>query len=142
MKTQKTLASLAVLAALALPAAPALSQETLKHEVHAYGGVLFGDDVLDRPLGPRTPTLDDDATYGVRYAYNINDALGIELSAGYSPNAVTDLAGGDVDLNLTTIDADAVWNFQTGSRFVPYVLAGIGYASADLDRPLQGTVGG
>jgi outer membrane beta-barrel protein len=140
MNTMKTVAGVAAISVLALQALPAAAQEAGTQEVHAYGGVLFGDDVTDRPISGRTPELDDDATFGVRYAYNVTDALGLELSVGHSPNAVTGLAGRDVDLNLTTLDADAVWNFSTGSRFVPYVLAGIGYASADLDGRIQGVV--
>ena len=141
MKTKTTLAGVAALGVLALQVLPAAAQEAGTQEVHAYGGVLFGDDVTDRAISGQTPELDDEATFGVRYAYNLTDALGLELSVGHSPNAVTGLTGGrDIDLNLTTIDADAVWNFSTGSRFVPYVLAGVGYAVADLDSPIQGVV--
>jgi outer membrane protein len=141
MNTNKTLAGVAAIGVLALQGLPATAQEAGTQEVHAYGGVLFGDDVTDRPISGRTLELDDDATFGVRYAYNLTDSLGLELSLGHSPNSVIGL-GRDVDLNLTTLDADAVWNFNTGSRFVPYVLAGIGYAAADLDGNLQGVVGG
>jgi outer membrane protein len=35
-----------------------------------------------------------------------------------------------------------VWSFNPGSPLVPYALAGVGYASADLDRPIVGTVNG
>ena len=52
------------------------------------------------------------------------------------------MPGPDTDLDLTTFDVDAVYHFNPSSRFVPYVLAGVGYASADLDRPLVGTVSG
>jgi opacity protein-like surface antigen len=40
---------------------------------------------------------------------------------------------------------DAVWNFRNSfgntSRLYPYVFAGVGYAIADLDRRIVGTVG-
>jgi len=52
------------------------------------------------------------------------------------------LSTGDVDLDITTVDLDAVWHWNTNTRFVPYLLAGVGYASADLDRPIQGLVSG
>ena len=52
------------------------------------------------------------------------------------------LAGHDIDLDLSTLDVDAVYHFNTGTRFVPYVLAGAGYARADLDSPITGTVNG
>jgi outer membrane beta-barrel protein len=141
MKMVKRLAGVAVVGALALQAVPALAQEAGKQEVHVYAGELFGDDITDRAISGQTPKLDDDITFGLRYGYNITNALGVELSAGRTPTSVKNLAGGDVDLDLTTLDLDAVWNFNNGSRFYPYVLAGVGYATADLDRRILGTVG-
>jgi outer membrane beta-barrel protein len=142
MKMIQRLAGVAALGTLALQAIPAQAQEAGKQEVDIYAGALFGDDVTDRAISGQTPKLDDDLTFGVRYGYNFTDQLGIELSAGRSPNAVTKLAGGDIDLDLTTIDLDAVWNFNNGTPFHPYVLAGVGYASADLDHRITGTVSG
>ena len=143
MLRSENLAGLAALGALALNAAPAVAQvEANSQEVHAYGGELFGDDLTDTKISGRTPKLDDDLTYGVRYGYNFTSNWGIELSLGQSASSVTELAGGDVDLDLSTVDVDAVWHFNSGSRFVPYVVAGLGYASADLDAPIRGTVNG
>jgi outer membrane protein len=59
-----------------------------------------------------------------------------------NPTSATNLAVGDIDLALTTLDLDAIWHFSPGGRFVPYVLAGVGYATADLDDPIPGTVNG
>jgi outer membrane protein len=145
MKTIKRLVGVAALGTLALQALPASAQSfdssvRGKQEVDAYAGYLFGDDVTDRAISGSTPKLDDDFTYGLRYSYGITDALAIEFSAGQSPNAVK-FAGGKTDLDLTTFDADAVWNFNNGTRFSPYVLAGVGYAIADLDRDINGFVG-
>jgi outer membrane beta-barrel protein len=143
MKTMKTLAGIAALGTLAFQAVPAMAQQAAgTQEVHAYAGALFGDDATDRAISGQTPKLDDDFTFGLRYAYNVTDAFGLELSVGYSPNSLTRVAGGDIDLDLTTIDLDAVWNFNTGTRLVPYVLGGVGYATADLDRRITGTVAG
>jgi len=143
MLRSENLAGLAALAALALNAAPAVAQvEANTKEVHAYGGQLFGDDLTDTTISSRTPKLDDDLTYGVRYGYNFTSNWGIELSLGQSASSVTELSSGNVDLDLTTADVDAVWHFNSGSRFVPYVVAGLGYASADLDAPIRGTVNG
>src|SRR5688572_31949853 len=141
-KTIKRLAGIAAFGTLALQAVPALAQEAGTQEVHVYAGALFGDDATDRPISGQTPQLDDDLTFGLRYAYNVTDALGLELSAGHSPNSLTKVPGGDIDLDLTTLDFDAVWNFSNGTKFFPYVLAGVGYASADLDRRIDGTVAG
>jgi len=116
---------LAVFGALAMNAAPAAAQvQPGSQEVHAYGGELFGDDLTNTKVSGRTPKLDD------------------ELSLGQSATSVRQLASGNLDLDLTTVDVDAVWHFDTGSRWVPYVVAGIGYASADLDDPIRGTVNG
>jgi outer membrane beta-barrel protein len=140
---KETTVGLAVLGALAFNAAPAVAQvEPGRQEVHAYGGQLFGDDLTDRGMSGRTPKLDDDWTYGVRYGYNFTDTWGVELSLGQTASSATDLAGRDVGLDLTTLDVDAVWHFNTGLRLVPYVLAGVGYASADLDAPIRGLANG
>lgn len=140
MKTLVKIASAAAIGVLSAQALPAGAQEAGTHEVHVYGGALFGDKITDVAVAGQRPELDDDATFGLRYDYNVTDALGLELSAGYSPNSVTKLAGGDVDVDLYTFDLDAVWNIRTGSAFTPYVLAGVGYASADFDRPLVGGI--
>ena len=143
MRRSGNLVGLAVLGTLAFNAAPAAAQvEANSQEVYAYGGELFGDDLTDTEISGRTPKLDDDLTYGIRYGYNFTSTWGIELSLGQSASSVTELASGDMDLDLTTADVDAVWHFNSGSRFVPYVIAGIGYAAADLDAPIRGTVNG
>jgi outer membrane beta-barrel protein len=141
MLKNKTIVGLAIAGALALSAGTAAAQaQEGTQELHIYGGQLFGDDLTDVNVSGRTPELDDDVTYGLRYAYNFTDAWGVEVSLGQSRNSVTRLNGGDIDLDLTTLDVDAVWNIDTGSRLVPYVLAGVGYATADLDRPIVGVV--
>lgn len=137
MLTTKRLIGLATVGALSVAAVPAMAQVTAgSQEVSAYVGEAFGDDVSDRKINGRTPELDDDLTFGLRYGYNFTDALGLELSLGRTNTSVTGLATRDIDLDLTTFDVDAVYHFNPSSRFVPYVLAGIGYASADLDRPI------
>jgi outer membrane beta-barrel protein len=134
---------LAALGALAIHAAPASAQvQERTQEVHVYGGELFGDTLTDTAISGRKPELDDDVTYGVRYAYNFTDAWALELSAGNTASAATKLAGNDIDLNLATLDVDAVWHFLPGSRFSPYLVGGAGYARADLDNPIVGTVNG
>ena len=143
MKTEWKMTGLVALGALALNAAPASAgaQEGTQ-EVHVYGGELFGDKLTDTAISGTKPELDDDVTYGIRYAYNFTDTWGLELSLGNTASAATKLAGSDVDLDLTTLDIDAVRNFQTGSKFVPYLVGGVGYARANLDVPIRGTVNG
>jgi outer membrane beta-barrel protein len=141
--TKHGLIGLAALGALAINAAPAMAQVTAgSQEVHAYAGEAFGDDLTDRGISGRVPEVDDDLTYGLRYGYNFTDAWGLELSLGQTNTSVTGLPGRDTDLDLTTFDVDAIYHFNPSGRFVPYVVAGLGYASADLDRPIIGTVSG
>src|SRR5689334_10180208 len=141
LKVLLKVTGLAAAGALLLNALPASAQvQAGSQEVEAYAGALFGDDLTDVRISGQQPKLDDDVTFGLRYGYNFTDAWGLEGSVGYSPNTVKGLAGGDVDLNLTTLDFDGVYHFNLGQRIEPYVLAGVGYAFADLDRDLLGTV--
>jgi len=134
---------IAALGAVALRSAPAAAQARgHTQEIHVYAGELFGDDLTDRAISGARPRLDDDVTFGARYDYNFTDVWGIELSAGHSPNRAMHVAGGNINLGLTTVDLDAVWNFTPRYRFVAYTVAGVGWAKANLDRRIQGTVGG
>jgi len=126
-----------------LGAAPAMAQvEGASQELNVYAGEIFGDDVTDTAISGGKPKLDDDITYGVRYAYNFNPSWGLEMSLGSNPNSVTGLAGGDIDIDLSTVDVNAVWHFRPYARLMPYLTAGAGYAVADLDVPIRGTVNG
>lgn len=143
MLTKNKLLGLAALSALSLNSVPALAQVTEgSQEIHIYAGESFGDDLTSRPLSGRTPKVDDDVTYGVRYGVNFTPDWGLELSLGRTSTSVQNLLGRDVDLDLTTLDVDAIRHFNSGSRFVPYVLAGVGYVTADLDRPIVGVANG
>jgi outer membrane beta-barrel protein len=141
MKTTWKMTGLAAIGALTLSTVPANAQESTQ-EVHVYGGELFGDKLTDTPISGSRPELDDDITYGVRYGYNHSNAWGLEISAGNTSSAATKLAGTDIDLDLTTVDIDAVWNFPSSSKFVPYLVGGAGYAWANLDNPILGTANG
>jgi outer membrane beta-barrel protein len=141
MKMVKRLAGVVALGVVAVQAVPAFAQEAGKQEVTVYAGALFGDDLTSQAISGRTPKLDDSFTYGLRYGYNFTDQFAIEAALGESPSKVKNVAGGDIDLDLTTFDVDAVWNFRNGTRFTPYAFAGVGYAFADLDRSILGTVG-
>jgi outer membrane beta-barrel protein len=138
-----SIAGIAAAGALLLGAAPAIAQMEGKHsEFGVYAGALFGDDLTGEPVSGAVPKLDDDLVAGLRYAWHFNPNFALEASAGFNPNKVTRVAGGDVDMDVYTADINAVWNFRNGSRLTPYLTAGVGYAFADLDRPLTGSVGG
>ncbi len=111
-------------------------------EVHVYAGYLFGGEITDGAVAGHLPSLDDDVVMGLRYTYNATAAWGVEVSAGYSPNQVTDLEGEDVGLDLLTVDVDAVWRFRPQSRLVPYVTLGVGLSRAELDHLIRGASDG
>lgn len=143
MLMKQTIIGWATLGALAVGAGPAQAQVTSgSQEIHVYVGEAFGDDLTDRRVSGRRPEIDDDVTYGVRYGYNFSDARGIELSLGRTNTSVTELAGRDVDFDLTTFDVDGIYHVGSSEKFVPYVLAGIGYVNGDLDRPIVGVAPG
>jgi outer membrane beta-barrel protein len=143
MKRETSLLGVVAFGALAVHSIPAAAQAKANtQEVHIYAGELFGDDLTDRTISGTRPRLDDTGTFGARYAYNLTDVWGVELSAGYSPSHVSRLGGGNVDLGLTTVDVDAVWNFTPRSLIVGYTVAGVGFANANLDRPIRGVVNG
>jgi outer membrane beta-barrel protein len=142
MKSLKLL-GLASLGAATLVTAPVFAQvEAHSQELSAYAGQLFGDKLTDTAVSGRVPELDDDVTYGVRYAYNLTPNFALEASLGETLTSATQLAGGDIDLDLSTLDLDAVWHFNPGSRLVAYAVGGVGYARANLDKPITGLVNG
>ena len=51
-------------------------------------------------------------------------------------------SGGKDNLGLTTVDLDAVWNITPHLPIIGYVLAGAGYAWANLDSPITGDING
>ena len=143
MKANATIGVVGILAALLIGTAPAEAQiQPHKSEIHVYAGELFGDDLTDKTVSGRTPKLDDDITFGVRYGYNFTESWGLEVSGGYSASSAKDSPGGDIDLNLATLDVDAVWHFTPRARVVGYLIGGAGYAIANLDHPIQGNVAG
>ena len=134
---------LAATLALALQSAPALSEEQARTQsVEIFGGELFGDKLTNAPLSGRNPRLNDDAVAGVRYNYNVTDMWGVQLSSGYSWSRASRVQFGGNNLGLTTVDLDAVWNITPQFPLVAYVLAGAGYAWANLDAPITGVSNG
>ena len=144
MLRSENLAGLAALGALALNAAPAVAQvEANSQEVHAYGGGLFGDDLrqtLRSQDGRRSSTTTSRTASAMDTTSRVPGALSCLWAKARAPSrscrAVT----------WVSISRPQTWtsvrHFNSGSRFVPYVVAGLGYASADLDAPIRGTVNG
>lgn len=128
-----------------LAGVPAAAQPLIRpgsQEVHVFAGGLLADDLTDTKISGRTPQLDDSVTFGARYGYNFTATWGAELSLGYTPGSVTRGAEGDIDLDVTTLELNVVRHFHPIlPRLVPYFTMGAGYAWADLDRSIRGTVG-
>jgi len=132
-------AVLLAVAALALQSAPALAEEQAHAQsVEIFGGELFGDKLTNASVSGRNPRLNDDAVAGIRYNYNITNMWGVQLSSGYSWSRASRTQFGENNLGLTTVDLDAVWNITPQFPIVAYVLAGAGYAWANLDFPITG----
>jgi opacity protein-like surface antigen len=62
--------------------------------------------------------------------------------AGYSPGRAGHVRSGDSSFGVTTLDLDGVWNFTPGYKIVGYAVAGVGYAWANPDGAILGSVGG
>jgi len=133
---------LAAMVALSVRGAAEAQEQARTHSVEVYAGELFGDNLTDTPISGRTPRLNDDVTFGARYNFNITDTWGIQLSTGYTPTRAARVTGGSNNLDLTTVDLDAVWNITPQYPMVLYALAGAGYAWANLDRPISGVIDG
>jgi outer membrane beta-barrel protein len=133
---------LAATVALSVHGAAGAQEQARTHSVEVYGGEFFGDNLTDTPISGRTPRLNDDVTFGARYNFNITDTWGIQLSTGYTPTRAARVTGGSNNLDLTTVDLDAVWNITPQYPMVLYALAGAGYAWANLDRPISGVIDG
>jgi outer membrane protein len=131
---------------IALHGSPAAAQEQSSQQIQVYGGEVFGDRLTETTISGSTPRLNDSATVGARYNFNYTDMWGVQLSAGYSPSYAAHVASGNGNLDLTTVDLDGVWNIMpdleiAGFKVVPYALVGVGYAWANLDRQILGSVG-
>src|SRR5688572_19093484 len=115
MKLDWKLISVATLGMLAQQALPAAAQAQDRragpNEIGVFAGQLVGDDIDGVEIVGATPELDDEVAYGVRYGRELTDTWSLELSLGHSPTSVTQLAGPDVDLDLTTLDVDLVRHF-------------------------------
>ncbi|MGB6489069.1 MAG: outer membrane beta-barrel protein [Steroidobacteraceae bacterium] len=147
MNDRITMLGLVTLGVVALQGAPANAQEHAgSQDVQIYAGEIFGDRLTETPLSGGSPLLNDDAVFGGRYTYDLTNQWGLQLSAGYNPSRAGHVLGGDIDLGLTTLDMDVLWNITPGftlddHSLVPYSEVGVGYVWSDLNHPLYGVTG-
>jgi outer membrane beta-barrel protein len=142
MNRQFALLASVTLGATVLHMSPAAAAGPTSQEIQLYGGEIFGDRLAQTTISGSTPRFNDSATLGGRYTVNYTDTWGVQLSAGYSPGRAGHVRSGDSSFGITTVDLDGVWNFTPGYKVVGYAVAGVGYAWANLDREILGSVGG
>lgn len=115
-------------------------------ELEVYAGASFGDRIVDHPATGRAMQLDDDATFGARYTFWNGSRFGLQLAGGITPTTIQYTQGGDVDVDVYTVDANVVVDLTPqlsigGHKLQTYAAIGAGYAWADADGPITGTVG-
>lgn len=141
---QGKLIRLAAAAILALVPAVGFAQvEAGQSQIDVFVGSVFGDDLTDGAVSGTEPELDDDVVFGVRYTYQFTADWGIEFQLGLNTNTAVSLPagipGGEIDMDVFTLDIDAIYNFNPESTTVWYVVFGAGFAQADLDSTFTGT---
>jgi outer membrane beta-barrel protein len=142
MNRQFAMLALVTLGETVLRMSPAAAAGPAPREIQLYGGEIFGDRLTQTTISGSTPRFNDSATFGGRYTVNYTDTWGVQLSAGYSPARAGHVRSGNSSFGVTTLDLDGVWNFTPGYKIVGYAVAGVGYAWANLDQAILGSVGG
>lgn len=145
MKFRKSAAALTAVALSATMGSFAQAQN-VSQDLEFYGGAAFGDHLVDKPTTGRAVRLDDDAKFGTRYTISTHEYFGLQLAAGATPTKIKYAQGGDVDVDVYTVDANLLVNFTPnltlGShKLETYGVIGAGYAWADADTPLVGVIG-
>jgi hypothetical protein len=136
------------LTALALSATivPLAHAEGVTQDLEFYGGAAFGDHLVDKPDAGRAIRLDDDARFGTRYTIAAHERFGLQFAAGATPTNVRYAQGGDVDVDVYTVDANLLVNLTPRlalgtHKLETYAVIGAGCAWADADGPIVGVIG-
>jgi OOP family OmpA-OmpF porin len=92
------------------------------------GGAIFPSGGAD---------MDNGAAFSLGLGYNFTKNFGIEIMGTAAPNIddnwdLPDEVSGDNDILLGRLNA--LWHFDTGTNFVPYITAGIGGAKVNRER--------
>lgn len=111
-------------------------------ELGVHAGTLFGDDLTETAISGTQPELGDDFSVGINYTYNLTRHFGLEGRYTFNQNNADGTPIGDIDLDLHLLDVNAVYHVNPHDPVVFYGTAGIGWAIADIDRGISGTVGG
>jgi len=142
-------AAILVPACLVLPRAVLAQAKPSANEIEVYGGELFGQPLIAKPLAgtldPPNPRLADHPTYGVRLSHSFGE-FGVELGVGQTRTQTErhpSETPGVSNLRVQTADLDVTWRFTDDGPITGYTLMGGGYARTrlvpDLMNP-DGTV--
>jgi OOP family OmpA-OmpF porin len=135
MKTKFLLLAIALALTLCLPggASAQMSGETL--HISLMGGYLFPNNKI---------AVDDGPIAGVGFGYNFTKNWGFEAFGYFSPSLNDDgylpgyNPGADTrvyDNDVTMARLSALYHFDLGSKFTPYVSLGVGGQWISRDRP-------
>lgn len=123
------------------PAAAAIQPGSQEFGIHA--GAFFGDELTDRPIFGRRPELDDSFALGFNYIYFPTSALGVSGRYTFVPSEVRRVPDRTADMNIHLLDLNLLWNANPLDEWTFYLITGIGWARANLDRDITiGEVGG
>jgi len=111
--------------------------------VGIMGGVNFSDDQDIRGVGAGiNRSVDTDTGWAVipSIGYRYGNGLRTEFELGYRTNDVDSVSGtatGSGDISAKSAMLNLLYDVDTGSRLMPYIGAGIGYAQVEYDvRPV------
>ena len=146
MKLRVAIVVSSIVAGMAATASAQVREGTV--EISPFAGYLFGGEFArgTTSLFDTRVDVDDEATYGLRFGYNITDTFELEAQWSHTGTEfVTDddeLFGDDGE-DLGELDIDyflgyLTFNFGRG-RAVPYVTLGAGVANLDPDIPFANT---
>lgn len=134
MRMQKTLATLAIGLAVVLTGTSARA-ETVAGSGEIDGFVGYYSSSID--------AVDEDVSYGIRFGWNVSDALGIDATVSHFETTQT-ILGKDFDLEANFVDLSVRFSFNPESRAVGYVFGGAGAVFDEdwEDEELTANVGG
>jgi OOP family OmpA-OmpF porin len=121
-----TLALAALVVFLPNQASAQMSEKTVHLSV--LGGAIFPSSGMD---------MDNGAAFSLGLGYNFTKNFGLELMGTVAPNIDDDWddwdeVSGDNDFMLGRLNA--LWHFDTGTNFVPYITAGVGGVKINSER--------
>lgn len=126
------LGAFVAVAAVGLVATPALAEKVLPGFYGSVGGGFNLNDSDDLEVGGVDGDLDTELGFvGLgSFGYSFGNGFRTEVEGGYRHNNIDDWNGIDVDGDIHAWHAmvNALYDFSTGTRFSPYVGAGIGAA--------------